>query len=596
MTASIAAAQPAIAKRTADLLAQMSSAEKYAQMAQVETHSITPDAVRAYGIGSILSGGGGNPTPNTPETWRDMVHGFQIAARESRLGIPSIYGVDAVHGHNNVYGATIFPHNIGLGATRDSELVERVGRISALEIAATGVRWNFAPAVSVARDIRWGRSYESYSQNPDIVSELGAAYTRGLQGPELSDPSAVLASVKHFVGDGGTTWDSSGSYPWVKGWWVRQGDTWHIDQGVCDADEATLRRVHLAPYVAAIAAGARNIMVSYSSWGGLKMHAQHYLLTDVLKGELGFTGFLVSDWLAVDQLAPDYYEGVVTAINAGLDMVMVPYNYIRFFDVMERAVYAGDIQMSRVDDAVSRILSVKFELGLFDHEPEDRPSLAVIGAQSHRELAREAAVKSAVLLKNDVTTLPLSRDLPQLLIAGQGADDIGLQCGGWTIEWQGKPGAITEGKTILDGVRAVFSAETTIQYVPDGTFAAETHAPVGIVVIGEQPYAEGQGDRSQLLLSAENVALITQMRLHCDLLVAVLLSGRPLILGTALAQIDALVAAWLPGSEADGIADLLIGKHPFTGKLPFAWPRDMSQIPFVEDDDHLWPIGHGLRS
>ena len=372
-----------IVGRAQDLLARMTLAEKIGQMAQVENRSISPAEVTQQAVGSVLSGGGGNPEPNTPETWAAMVRGYQEAALQTRLGIPLLYGADAVHGHSNVKGAVVFPHNIGLGAARDALLSQRIGQITAAEALATGIHWAFAPAVSIPQDIRWGRTYEGFSEDTDLVSLLGVAQLQGLQdrdgSPDLGHPRTVLASVKHFVGDGGTNWGSNDTNDWL------------IDQGVTEVDEATLRAVHLPPYVAALEAGARNIMVSHSSWGGLRMHAHKYLLTDVLKGELGFAGFLVSDWGSIDAIAPDYYTAVVTSINAGVDMVMVPFDGYRFITHLTRAVEDGDVPLTRVDDAVRRILTVKFELGLFERPFGDESLLPFVGSEAHRAVAREAA-------------------------------------------------------------------------------------------------------------------------------------------------------------------------------------------------------------
>jgi beta-glucosidase len=576
-----------IAGRVRDLLARMTLAEKIGQMTQVENFSTTPAEVTQHVIGSVLSGGGGNPEPNTPENWAVMVRGYQEAALQTRLGIPLLYGADAVHGHNNVRGTVIFPHNIGLGAAGDARLAERIGQITATEALATGIHWVFAPAVSVPQDIRWGRTYEGFSEDPNLVSRLGVAQLQGLQNrdgvPDLGHPRTVLASVKHFVGDGGTTWGSNTTNDWM------------IDQGVTEVDEATLRAVHLPPYVAALQAGARNIMVSLSSWGGQRMHAQRHLLTDVLKGELGFTGFLVSDWQAVDYIDDDYYIAVATSINAGMDMVMVPYEGQRFIAHLTRAVKQGDVPLARVDDAVRRILTVKFELGLFERPFGDESLLPRVGSTAHRAAAREAVRKSLVLLKNEGGTLPLSTDIPLLLVAGQAADDVGLQCGGWTIAWQGGRGDITPGTTLLAGIRAAVSENTAIRYNPAGEFDADgALAEVGIVVLSEEPYAEGEGDRADLTLPDPDVALLERVRCRCRELVVILISGRPLIVTEHLPQWDAFVAAWLPGTEGDGVAQVLFGEVPFTGKLPFTWPRSMGQVPRRQGDDPLFPFGYGL--
>jgi beta-glucosidase len=580
----------------------MTLEEKLGQMTQVEKNSLTSDALRRFFIGSVLSGGGGYPPDNTPAGWAKMVADFQEAALQTRLGIPMLYGVDAVHGHNNLRGAVIFPHNIGLGAAHDPDLVHRIGRATAEELAATGVYWDFAPAVSVPQDIRWGRTYEGYSQDSELVAQLAVEYIHGLQGDQLSDPLSVLANPKHYVADGAAGWGTSTTtyadkntppYPFT------------IDQGDSRIDEAALRKVHLAPYIPAIKAGALIVMASFSSWNGAKMHAHHYLLTDVLKDELGFAGFIVSDWGGIDQVSPDYYQAVVASINAGIDMVMVPFDYERFLSNLKRAVERGDIPSQRIDDAVRRILSVKIKAGLLERPFPDPRHLERVGSPEHRALARAAVAKSLVLLKNENQTLPLSKSLPLLLVAGQGAADIGLQCGGWTIEWKGNPGDITPGTTLLEAFKTAVSPGTRVEFDPQGDFdrrgsGASLLAEAGVVVISEKPYAEGFGDQADLALPGEDIRLIERMRAHCQKLVLVLLSGRPLIITDQLPLLDALVAAWLPGTEGQGVADVIFGDLPFTGKLSFTWPRSMDQIPIVhpypagEVAQPLFPLGFGL--
>jgi len=578
--------EAAIQDRVEDLLVRMTLAEKIGQMTLVEKNSIKDKDIADKFIGGLLSGGGGYPSRNTPEGWSEMVNGFQEYALRTRLGIPLIYGVDAVHGHGNLRGATIFPHNIGLGATRDPDLVERIGQTTAVEMAATGIYWNFAPVVAVPQDIRWGRTYEGYSENTELVSKLGAAYIKGLQNvgssPNLSAPTTVLATAKHFVGDGGTAWGSSDTF-------IMQ--QFMLDQGVTDVDEATLRAVHLSPYVAAIDTGAMSIMVSFSSWGGMKMHAQKYLLTDVLKGELDFKGFLVADWQGIDQIPGNYYSDIVTSINAGLDMIMVPYDYDAFINGLTEAVNNGDVPLERIDDAVRRILTVKFQLGLFERPFADESLLPLVRSDEHRELAREAVRKSLVLLKNDNNTLPLAKDTPLIFVAGQGANDIGIQSGGWTIEWQGKSGDITPGTTILEAIRNTVSENTIVLYNRWGEFDRVTAevADVGIVVMGEMPYAEGVGDDEDLTLSEGDIAVIERVREGSKKVVVILISGRPMIVTEHLDQWDVFIAAWLPGTEGQGVADVLFGDYPFTGKLPYTWPRAMDQIPF--DFDHMEPTG-----
>jgi beta-glucosidase len=573
-----------IGDRVADLLERMTLEEKVGQMTLVEKGSIIDEDIAQRYIGGLLSGGGGYPETNSPEDWAAMVNGYQEYALQSRLGIPLVYGVDAVHGHNNVYGAVIFPHNVGLGASGDPELIERIGRVTAAEMIATGIYWNYAPCIAVPQDIRWGRTYEGYGEDPDSVATLGTAYLRGLQGDDLASPSTVLGTPKHYVGDGGTSWGSSAT------------PGYEIDQGVTDVDEATLRAIHLPPYIAALEAGAKSIMISYSSWGGMKMHAQKYLVAGVLKRELGFDGFVVSDWAGIDQITDDYYEAVVTAINAGIDMNMVPYEYGRFIDTLTKAVENGDVPLERVDDAVRRILTIKCEMGLFDHPFSDPSLLEEVGSDEHRALAREAVSKSLVLLKNDGDILPLPKDTPRIAVAGLGADDIGMQCGGWTIEWQGKTGDITPGTTILQAIQNTVSMDTVVEYDRHGHF--EVAAEVCIAVVGEEPYAEGQGDSDDLSLSVADKRMLKRLPDKCDKLVVLLISGRPLVVTDHLSDWDALVAAWLPGTEGQGVADALFGDVPFSGKLPYTWPLSADQLPSsaLEEsgEEPLFPFGHGL--
>lgn len=580
-----------IEKRVGNLLSQMTLAEKVGQMTQVEKNSIHYEDVTKYFIGSILSGGGGSPATNNVQEWRKMVQNYINASLETRLGIPAIYGVDAVHGHNNVYGATIFPHNVGLGASRDADLVERIARATASEIMATNVHWDFAPAVSVPQDIRWGRTYEGFSENTDLVTELGVAYVRGME-QEFDNGERALASVKHFAGDGGAEWAST-IIPEADDNWQAAGTNWLIDRGDCKLDEETFRKVHLAPYKATIEAGAKNIMVSFSSWKGLRMHAHHYLLTEVLKNEWGFDGFLVSDWMALVYLSDDAYEAIVIAINAGLDMIMVPYDYKSFITHLTGAVEKGDVSLERIDDAVTRILKVKFMLGLFEKPLSDETFLADFGGESHRALAREAVQKSLVLLKHENDILPF-RPGQKIALAGQAGDDIGYACGGWTIDWQGGSGAITKGATLLDGLRS--GLDEQIIYSPVGQFGG--HVDIGIVIVAEKPTAEGDGDSEDLTLSAEDTALIEAVRTQCDKLLLIIYSGRPIIITHVLDHCDAIVAAWLPGSEANAIADVLIGDVPFTGKLSYTWVKSMDQIPASKlqatDESPLWEFGFGL--
>ena len=558
-----------------DLLAAMTLAEKAGQITQIEKNSITPDEVREYSIGSVLSGGGGNPTPNNPAAWRDMVSSYIDASRQSRLGIPALYGTDAVHGHSNVVDATIFPHQIGLGATHDAELVERVYRASALETTATGARWMFAPALSVALDARWGRTYESFSDDPELVSLLGEAAVRGMIGHEPHASTAALTSVKHFVGDGGTTWGSAGPVEWLD-FWDDWGERWKLDQGDTRVDEETLRSVHIEPYRASIDAGALTVMASYSSWNGAKLHGHRYLLSDVLKGELGFGGFVISDWLGLGQLHPDPYQCVVKGLSAGVDMVMVPFDHKEFISTVVKGVETGDIDSDRLDDAVRRILMVKHAIGLFSDESRDLPPLETVGCTAHRELARVAVGASAVLLENRRSAVPLRHG--PILLAGSGADDIGTQCGGWTIEWQGATGETTTGTTILAALRAGGFDVTHGHHDPA---PANGRWETGVVVVAEPPYAEGNGDDADCALPPEDLDAVREVRSRVDRLILVVLSGRPVVLDAVEEHCDAVVAAWLPGTEGTGLVDVLTGTRPFVGRLPRPWFE-------------RWPRGHGL--
>ncbi len=570
--------------KAAAVLAQMTLREKIGQMVQVDLLALADkDDLAKFTIGSVLSGGDSDPPDISPKGWADTYDELQRCALRNRLKIPIIYGIDAVHGHNNVNCAVIFPHNIGLGATRNPKLVERAARVTATEVAATGIDWTFAPAVSVVRDERWGRTYEGFAEEPVLVAELGVAAIRGFQSGRLSAPTAILACAKHYLGDGGTTGGK--------------------DQGDTACDEATLRSLFLRPYQAAVKAGVGSIMVSFSSWNGLKMHANRYLITDVLKSELGFKGIVISDWAAINQLLGDYKTQIKTAVNAGIDMFMIPdgppkpNNYVQFIELLEALVREGQVHESRIDDAVRRILRIKFELGLFERPFTDRKLLSMIGSPAHRKVARECVRQSLVLLKNNKAALPLPKKTSRIHVAGAAADDIGVQCGGWTITWQGKPGHVIDGgTTILQAIRRAVHDSTTVTFDTDGHGAAG--ADYTVVVLGEKPYAEGVGDRQDLALPEPDLQVLRNAKAGGAPVVLVLLSGRPLILGEALELCDALVAAWLPGTEGDGVADVLFGDYNPTGKLPCSWPRSMSQVPINVGDanyDPLFSFGYGLR-
>jgi beta-glucosidase len=565
-----------IEMRVDDLLARMTLAEKLGQMTLVEKDALEEGDLARLTIGAVLSGGGGAPRVNSPERWADMVDGFQTEARSSRLGIPVLYGVDAVHGHNNVVGATIFPHNIGLGAAGDPALVQEIGVATAVEMLATGIPWNYAPVVAVPQDLRWGRTYEAYAGDVETVTELATAFLDGLQSVE--GPLRVVGTPKHFVADGAAAWDTSTA-----------GD-YRIDQGDAPITEQELREVHLPPYAAAFEAGARTTMASYSSWEGRKVHSRGDLLTDLLKDELGFDGLLVSDWGAVDQVADNYYEAVVASVNAGIDLNMVPQRYQLWLDALRAAVDNGDVPLERIDDAVGRVLRVKFEIGLFEAPLARRELLDQVGSAAHRALAREAVAASLVPLTG-AEVLPLDGTVERILVAGEAGNDLGMQLGGWSISWQGSRGRTTEGTTFLEALRAASDAE--VAFSRFGRF--DDRAPLGIAVVGEEPYAEGAGDDPRPSLDDGDLVTIRRLREQVDTLVVVVYSGRPILLDEVPEVADAVVAAWLPGTEGAGVVDGLLGRTPLTGRLPFAWPDAEDQL--GPDGATPWlPAGHGAST
>ena len=575
--------------RVDTVLARMTLDEKVGQMTQADQEFLEDiDDIRKYYLGSLLSGGGSDPETNSFEDWRAMYERYQAKALETRLAIPILYGVDAVHGHSNVIDAVIFPHNIGLGATRNADLVEEVSRITAREVKATGINWNFAPCVTVPRDDRWGRTYEGFAEEPSVVADLGAAAVRGLQGDDPGAPERIVACAKHFAGDGGTVHGTG---------FTSGGVEFPFDRGDTRLTEEELRRIHMEGYVTAIAAGVGTIMPSYSSWNGVKCSGSRRLLTEILKEELGFEGLLISDYAAIDELPGDYKSDIITSINAGMDMVMVPREYQRFFTLLKEAVTEGSIPMERIDDAVRRILRVKFAAGLFEEDwspTADRDLAQSFGSEEHREVARRAVRESLVLLKNE-GVLPLTRDLQRVHVAGRGADDIGMQSGGWTIDWQGGMGDITGGTTILEAIRETVGTGTEVTYSRDGT--GGEGSDVVVVVVGEEPYAEFFGDDLDLALSEDDSGTIANAAASEVPVVVVLLSGRPLIVNEELEASDAFVAAWLPGSEGQGVADVLFGDHAPTGRLSFTWPRSADQHPINvgdEEYDPLFEFGYGL--
>jgi beta-glucosidase len=568
------------------LLAQMTLEEKIGQMIQADSRALADAAeVCRLGLGSVLSGGTAKPE-NGPGLvpWTDLVDSLQKQALSTRLGIPLLYGIDAVHGHGKVLGATIFPHNIGLGCTRDPALVEQAARVTAREVRATGIQWTFAPCLAVPQDIRWGRTYEGFSEDPHLVARLGAAAIRGYQGSDLSNPLSVMTSAKHFAGDGGTAFASS-----------PEG----LDRGDTRIDENELRRIHLVPYGPAIEAGTPAIMSSYSSWNGVRCSGHKHLLTDILKTEMGFEGFIISDCEAIDLMDADFKLAVKNAINAGIDMAMEARHYRRFFTFLKELVDEGAVPIARVNDAVLRILRVKYAMGLFEPGRNllaDRSLHSSFGSPAHRAVARRAVRQSLVLLKNSKNLLPLSKQISHIHLAGKNADDIGNQCGGWTIEWNGRSGPITpDGTTILNAVKNAVSPAARVTFSLDGRGAKG--ADVGIAVIGERPYAEMNGDRADLSLDEEDIQAIRNLKQAGIPVVVILISGRPMIINEVLNLADAFSAAWLPGTEGQGITDVLFGDYPPTGRLSYTWPRSMDQVPLTEcgrEKNPLFPCGFGL--
>ena len=605
--------------------------QKIGQMTQPERLHITPPEVKRYHIGSVLSGGGSCPGDNRPADWVAMADAYWAASTEQdadHLPIPVLYGLDAIHGNANVRGATVFPHNIGLGAAGDPELIEKIGRVTAQEVRATGVDWTFAPTLAVARDPRWGRTYESYSEDPRVVARYAGRIVRGLQGgdrgrrgrdggsgrggrasraPGRPGPGGIVACAKHWVGDGGT------------GAGVDQGDT--------VAGEEELRRIHIAPYAPALEAGVLTVMVSLSSWNGEKCHAHRYLIEDVLKGEMGFGGFVLSDWNGVEPLADDYGEAAAMAVNAGIDMVMVPERWREFIAGLREQVRRGMVPMGRIDDAVARILRVKFACGLFERRrPSGRNGSngARFGCAEHRRVAREAVRKSLVLLKNDRGVLPLDTGA-RILVTGPGAHDRGRQCGGFTVEWQGVSGngAIEGGTSIWEGIREV--APRAVLWEGPGEMPSARDCDVAVVVVGERPYAEGlgdirasgpvrpganhppggpsvlepYGDTLELAgLHPGDLLTVRGLAARGIPVVTLLISGRPLVVNEELAASSGFVSAWLPGSEGSGVADVLFGNHDFVGRLPMSWPKGGSRgngRGGTGSRDVLFPRGYGLR-
>lgn len=585
--------------RVKDLVKRMTLKEKIGQMVQIDRSVATPQVMRDFFIGSVLSGGGSTPLPHASAAdWVQMVNEYQNGSLSSRLGIPMIYGIDAVHGHNNVYNATIFPHNVGLGATRDPDLLRRIGIATALEVRATGIPYTFAPCIAVCRDPRWGRCYESYSEDPKVVQDM-TDIILGLQGenpngslsgvPYVAGRDKVAACAKHFVGDGGT----------------KDG----INENNTVVNMNGLLNIHMAAYNDSIRKGVSTVMVSYSSLNGQKMHANNKLITGYLKDALNFKGFVISDWQGLDRITnpfhANYTYSVQAAVLAGIDMVMVPYNYTEFIDDLTYLVKQKIVPMKRINDAVSRILLVKFTMGMFENPLADLGLIHEVGSQAHRDLAREAVRKSLVLLKNgksgDNPLLPLPKNSSKILVAGTHADNLGYQCGGWTITWQGFSGNnLTTGTTILNGIKSTVDKNTEVVYLqdPDKEYIKSSNFNYAIVVVGEPPYAETVGDNLNLTILDPGPNIINNVcgSLKC---VVIIVSGRPVVIEPYLSSIDALVAAWLPGTEGQGVSDVLYGDYNFTGKLSRTWFKTVHDLPMNIGDlryDPLFPFGFGLST
>jgi beta-glucosidase len=570
--------EPSIDEQVLEILFDMSLDEKVGQMVQAERSSITPTDVSTYYIGSILSGGGSHPNAfdNSADVWYQMVYDYQYAAVNSGANIPLIYGTDAIHGHNNLYGATIFPHNIGLGAANDPELVYEISKATAKEMLTTGITWNFAPALSIVQNIGWGRSYEGFSENPEIFESLTQSAIKGYED------NGASATAKHYLADGATT----------------NG----IDQGDVNLSEQQLRDIHLIPYLEAIEAGVDTVMISYSSINGVKMHEQTYWIQDVLKDELGFEGFVVSDWNAIQQLSGSYQEQVAKSINAGVDMLMEPYTWRDAIEAIKANVNANIISMDRINDAVSRIIRVKLESGLFE-DPYAREDISTLYSEAHQALAREAVRKSLVLLKNDNQSLPLEKN-ESIYLTGTASDHVGYMSGGWTTYWQGNTSAdIGVGTSIKDAMTSVLS-ENSGQIVNN-----INDAQTVVVVLSELPYSEGVGDNQILTLTGGNAdpnninALYVAQQAHQDgkNVVGILISGRPLLFEDYLQYFDSFVAAWLPGSEGGlGISDVIFGDYDFTGKLSYTWPKSIAYVGYNSNRENYdeglvqFPYGYGL--
>jgi len=641
-----------------ELVQKMTLDEKVGQMTQVDKRMLdSEEDIAKYFLGSILSGGGSVPDDNTPKGWVNMINSYQGQALSTRLKIPLVYGIDAVHGHNNVVGATVFPHNIGLGCSNNPDLIYRVNHATAVEVAATGLHWTFSPCITVPQDDRWGRQYEGFSESTEIVTRLSHAAITGYEDAlDIFDGRKIAACAKHFIGDGGTSWETGS---------LEEGiHTYKIDRGDTRLTEEELRKVHLPPYLEAIRAGVKTVMISFNSWNGIKCHGSKYLINDLLKTELGFEGLVVTDWAGIDEIPGDYKSDIITSINAGIDLVMVPgslygqNHYKTFIDLLKESVEEGSIPISRIDEAVTRILRVKYDLDLFESPYGNIEYVDQVGSKDHRQVARDAVRMSMVLMKNESNVLPLKKD-EKITIVGSGANNLGMQNGGWTVEWQGKTrpdleildqngngtinskevssyfkgiydvkydagnassffnnmdknsdGSVNKnefelyersspfqpsGTSILEGIMEATDGKGSVTYDP----RADNLSKDGVViaVIGEYPYAEGYGDSPTIGLNSFDEAVLERCYKSGNQVIVIILSGRPLVIKDHVDRWNGFIAAWLPGMAGEGVSDVLFGDFSPTGKLSFSWPRDTGQLPLNEGDqdyDPLFPFGHGL--
>ncbi len=572
-----------INKKVDEMIEMMNIDEKIGQMTQIDQRFLdTITDISTYSIGSLLSGGGSHPQVNEPQAWLDMYNKYQSESLKSRLQIPLIYGIDAVHGHNNVYGATIFPQNIGLGATNNPDLIYKISEATSIEVAATGIDWTFAPCLSSPEDYRWGRTYEGFSSDPKRVEKLGEAAILGYQNAETNSGKNIVACAKHFIGDGNTQFGT--------------GMRGLVDRGNTEMSVEELKLKLIPKYQAAVDANVQTVMASYNSWNGVKCHASKELLTEILKIEMGFKGFVISDWQGIDEIPGDYKSDIITSINAGIDMVMVSGEaqpYKKFMRLLKESIKEGSITMERIDDAVKRILKVKLGNGLFDNPLVANNALSTIGSDNHRKIARQAVRESVVLLKNrDI--IPISKELNKLVISGRGADNLGMQCGGWTIDWQGGQGDITVGTTILEGIKNSVSDQTKIIYSKDALDIDDSNGDLAIVVIGEDPYTEFFGDRNDLDLMDEDLTTIENLKNKGYKVVVLLISGRPMNISDHIENWDAFAAIWLPGTEGDGVSDILFGDFKSSGTLSYPWPINTENGANAAKDDLLFNIGFGL--